>query len=321
MDCWYPITVPRYFFRKQKDGYFSKYTYGRMQVPCGRCPACRRRKQNEWAFRILEEVKYTRLTAFVTLTYSDEFLPYSALGIPTLVPDHMSTFCKNLRYDLSYPDPNNPEKVLSFRFFGCGEYGDQFERPHMHLLIFYNGPQDHRYLEKCISDRWTYGFIDYEEGITAGRAKYCAKYSMKQVGFDYQDAVPPFARMSRRPGIGKKFLDQLNTNLFKRLDQWCVHDYQGTPYPLPRYYKDFIYSSDERYQHSLLLEQLKNAKTDKSIREMEDYWKYKSDELLDYDYKFIRLLKKENYGFRYKRFKPHEQRKSQTSEELVTDEF
>lgn len=322
MDCWYPITVSRHNNYKGSDGLLYTHVYGKMQVPCGRCPACRRRKQNEWAFRIMEEVKYCKLSAFITLTYSDENLPISDLGIATLCPDHLSTFNKNLRYDLSYPDPNHPDKVLSYRFFACGEYGDQFERPHMHLMIFYNGPFDHDQIKAYVESRWIHGFIDYEVGVTAGRAKYIAKYSMKQVGFDYEDAVPPFARMSRRPGIGKKFLDMLDYSKFRKLQQWHVHDYQGTPYTLPRYYKENIYSKDECMEHSMLLEKLKNIKEDTDIRTMDDYHLYKRDLLLDYDYKFIRLLRKENYGFRYKPFKHYNKiHEYQNRSDFISDEF
>lgn len=327
MDCWYPITIPRrnYYKDPVTKIVFSK-AYGRMQVPCGRCPACRRRKQNEWAFRILEEAKVTRLTAFITFTYSDDKLPYSDSGIPTLVPDHLTTLNKNLRYDLSYQDPYNPKKKISYRFFACGEYGDQFERPHMHMLFFYNGPLDHEQLEEIIRKRWTYGFIEYEVGITAGRAKYCAKYSMKQVGYDYGDCQPPFARMSRMPGLGKKFLDTINSDVLRKLDIWHVHDYQGTPYNMPRYYKDRIYSEQEREQHSLLVEQLKNFSFDAKLREYEEnntrsFYDFDAETNLNRERLFIKHLKKENYGFKYKPFKPKDRPARQSSEDLVTDEF
>lgn len=317
MDCWYPITIPRHNYYKDPVSkiVFSK-VYGRLQVPCGRCPACRRRKQNEWSFRILEEAKYTRLCAFITLTYNDLNLPLTDSGVPTLDPKHLHTFIKNLRYDLG---------KQTFRYFACGEYGDQFERPHMHMILFYNGSKDHDYIKSRIERRWIHGFIEYDPEVTAGRAKYCAKYSMKQVGFDYGDCIPPFARMSRRPGIGKKFLDQLDFEKFRKLDIWCVHDYQGTPYNLPRYYRDAIYTQPEREQHSLLLERLKMISLDQHIREFGDsggnYFEFDSYQSFHKEQQFIKLLKKENYGFKWKPFRPKERPKSSYGEEFVTDEF
>lgn len=306
MDCFFPITVPRYSnVRKTTTTgqiLIYKQITGRIEVPCGRCPSCRRRKQNEWAFRILEESKCHNKVAFVTLTYDDEHLHFSDSGIPTLVPEHCTTFIKNLRYDLEYKD-NNGERQ-SFRYFLCGEYGDQFDRPHYHMIFFYNGEIRHDWIEQAFKDRWVHGFIKYEPGITPGRAKYCAKYSMKSIGFDYLDAVPPFARMSRRPGLGKGFLDNLNVDSFRNRDLWFVHDQSGTPYSLPRYYRDRIYSSDECQEHSLLLSRIKGLKFDLDNVNREDkrsIFRFDSDKRKYSEHLFIKHLLKENYGFKYKK--------------------
>lgn len=314
MDCWYPQTVGRHLNYKGKDGLIYTHVYGKMIVPCGRCPACRRRKQNEWAFRIMEEAKYTKNCYFVTLTYDDEFLPFSDLQIPTLKPDHLTTFFKNLRYNIG-----------PFRYFACGEYGDQFNRPHYHFILFYNGNSDDEHIKASISNRWTYGFCQVDVGISDRRAKYCAKYSMKQIGFDYQDAIPPFARMSRRPGIGRQFLDQFPTDKLRKHNQWFVNDYKGTPYNLPRYYKERIYSKDECLEHSMLLEKLKNSDLDCRITEFNDnnvgsFWKNQQDIILNNERLFIKHLKQENYGFRFK-FKERKPRESWSRDDLVTDEF
>lgn len=329
MDCWCPIPVV-----KTSVGYFTKYKYKvgrktyyrdlphpikadvrsngqRILVPCGRCPACRRRKQNEWAFRIMEEAKFSRLTAFVTLTYDDNNLVYSDSGIPTLDPKRLQKFFKDLRYN------------FSFRYFACGEYGDHFDRPHYHFVLFTNDNLSLAEIEEFIVKRWPDGFVKVESPVSAGRAKYCAKYSMKQVGFDYQDVVPPFARMSRRPGIGKQFLDSINVDRFRQLQQWHVHDYQGTPYTLPRYYKERIYSKDEIEQHSLLLERVKFAQDDIVASRFEnyhDYSQYMADVINNRERLFIAHLKKENYGFKYKP-KKYEFKPKQDMSDLITDEF
>lgn len=309
MDCFYPITVPRYSNVRKKlpTGHVitMQSVTGRLQVPCGRCPACRRRKQNEWAFRILEESKYHSKVAFVTLTYDDDHLQYSDLGIPTLVPDHCKTLIKNLRYDLEYYDEK--EERQSFRYFLCGEYGDQFDRPHYHMIFFYSGDLDHEYIEKCFTQRWIHGFIKYEPGISPGRAKYCAKYSMKSIGYDYQDVVPPFARMSRRPGIGSQFTQNINIDSFRSRNLWHVNDNAGTPYSLPRYYKERIYSKDEIEQHSFLLEKIKGLKFDYHLNDNTNnraIYKFLTDKMRYSEHLFIKHLFKENYGFKYKKYEP-----------------
>lgn len=304
MDCFYPIKVPRYVgcnIIQNGIKLRSRRQNGFIQVPCGRCPACRRRKQNEWAFRILEEAKVNKTVAFITLTYDDEHLIFSDSGIPTLFPDHCTTFLKNLRYDLEYL---HDDKTISFRYFLCGEYGDQFDRPHYHMILFYNGDLPSSEIEHFVKSRWIHGFSLYEPGISPGRAKYCAKYSMKSVGFDYLDCVPPFARMSRRPGIGKSFLSSIDFEQFRQRDLWHVYDHKGTPYALPRYYKEMIYSRDECDEHSLLLSRLKDLKFDSLYIEDSSTFKFLDDKIKYSEHLFIKHLKKENYGFRYKEFKP-----------------
>lgn len=319
MDCFYPITVPRYSnvrcVTRTGNTIIRKQITGRIEVPCGRCPACRRRKQNEWAFRIMEEAKFHSKVAFVTLTYNDDNLTYSDSGIPTLVPFQCTTFLKNLRYDLEYYDKNDDRQ--SFRYFLCGEYGDQFDRPHYHMILFYNGDLSHEEIEKYVEKRWIHGFIKYEPGISPGRAKYCAKYSMKSIGYDYQDVVPPFARMSRRPGIGKQFLENIDVDLFRSRGQWFVHDQAGTPYSLPRYYRDRIYSSDECQEHSFLLSMTKGLKFDFEQVNRPDkrsIFKFESDKKKYREHLFIKSLLRENYGFKYKKYEPKPFRRNENSD-------
>jgi len=323
MKCWYPVCInKRKLVRtgikigdRQYGTLLSEKEDGsKILVPCGRCPACRRRKQNEWAYRIMEEVKNSKRSYFVTLTYDDDHLPISDLGIPTLDPEHLHTFFKNLRYN------------FPFRYFACGEYGDQFDRPHYHFILFYNGDLSFSDLKDFVEKRWIHGFIQMDdEPVGVGRAKYCAKYSMKQIGFDYEDAIPPFARMSRRPGIGKSFLTESVVRQFRKLNQWTVHDYQGTPYPLPRYYRESIYSKSECDEHSMLLEKVlftveDYEKIEFSNNNTGNFYESYSDGILNRERLFIKHLEKENYKFKYVKRK-EKPLHCISSDDLISDEF
>lgn len=288
MKCWYPITVPRHSnIRDKKNGLIHTMVSGRIEVPCGRCPACRRRKQNEWAFRIMEESNYSKFSAFITLTSDDDHLFYSDSGIPTLSSDRIHKFTKDLRYRYNY------------RYFLCGEYGDKFDRPHYHMIFFSNDDVSVEKLTEDLLKVWPDGHVKVQYPLTPGRAKYCAKYSMKQVGYDYRDVTPPFSRMSRRPGIGKQFLDNINIPLLRKLNTWCVHDSQGTPYSLPRYYSDRIYSKDEKDLHALEVEHINALRYD-IVPEGDNYFRNDYYQRISTEKRFIKLLKKENYGFKFK---------------------
>lgn len=317
MQCWYPITIDKVKRRQVHDfkffdkntrtwkiihndrGLGMQYVQGKMLVPCGRCPACRRRKQNEWAYRILEESKNSRSTFFITLTYEDSNLVFSDSGLPTLDPDRIHKLTKDLRY-----------RIGSYRYFLCGEYGDQFDRPHYHICLFVNSSETVEDLKKIFDKCWPEGFHKIDCGISASRAKYCAKYSMKQLNFDYKDVVPPFARMSRRPGLGKSFLDPNVMDRFRRLNLWTVHDYQGTPYPLPRYYKEQIYDYEQRELHSLEVEKSLHLNEEflifsSGFDNAHDYYQYTEDLIKNRERLFIKHLQREQYKFKYKA-KQHE---------------
>ena len=40
-----------------------------IDVPCGKCPNCKKRRVNEWVFRLQEEDKVSSTSYFITLTY------------------------------------------------------------------------------------------------------------------------------------------------------------------------------------------------------------------------------------------------------------
>ena len=50
------------------------------QVPCGKCLECVKRFQNHWRMRLSEEAKQWRYCYFLTLTYSNDNLPYVKLN-------------------------------------------------------------------------------------------------------------------------------------------------------------------------------------------------------------------------------------------------
>lgn len=317
MKCLFPFVVAKYKEVNIK-GYPCKVFDGRVSVPCGRCPACRRRKQNEWAFRCMQEAKHSNKTAFITLTYDDDHLPISDLGQPTLCKHHLQKYFKDLRYWLG-----------DFRYYACGEYGDKFGRPHYHALVFYNGDKSFEDFESIITSRWIYGISDFQQGVTPANAKYCCKYSMKSIGFDYGDCVPPFALMSRRPGIGKKFIEDINIDVFRRYNIWSVHDEQGTPYPIPRYYRPYIYNKNELDIHSQELQRLFASKDDFHLIEYSqsctgNFYQTELEIALSYEREFIKKLRNELYEFKYTL--PNERRQSRyskrlSSDDLVSDEF
>lgn len=163
-------------------------------LPCGSCVGCQLSRARSWAVRCSLEL-YEHLSAsFVTLTFSERYVP------PSLRRSDVSWFFKQVRKRMP------PRSV---RHFSCGEYGEDRGRPHYHSILF--GAAD----EQVIRESWgNRGFVTVSP-VTPGRISYVAGYCAKKVGFfaeagervDYStgelyDYQPPFLQMSRRPGIG-----------------------------------------------------------------------------------------------------------------------
>lgn len=158
--------------------------------------------------------------AFLTLTYSDDYLP----NMGSLEPRHLQSFLKMLRMEI-YP--------LKIRFFAVGEYGDENWRPHYHAILFNfrpcargctlrslssGKPEPVRCCDMCrlVYSVWKKGTIELRS-FDEGGANYIAGYINKKLtnSWDKMNAEilngrhPEFSRMSRNPGIGVGFMDDV----------------------------------------------------------------------------------------------------------------
>lgn len=230
MRCFHPISIrlPEYDYRRIGSA-------GYLLVPCGKCLACRRRKQNEWAFRILQEQKSSVSSFFCTLTYDDDHLVFSEeTGEQTLDKLAVPRFIRSFR-----------KKFGQCRYFACGEYGDKFDRSHYHCLMFFDRVVGLDELQSMITECWHNGFATVDGEINTKSARYVAKYTTKQLLDVYEGRVAPFALMSRRPAIGSSFLSEKRISAYKSLMSLDCYDSAGNRFNLPRYYRDRIYSSLE----------------------------------------------------------------------------
>lgn len=189
MVCKHPISI--------------KYQTRIIQVPCGRCIACRVSKAQLWTDRIKAEIiLHDNLFSFVTLTYDDEHVPHSPKGLMTLSKDDFTNFMKRFRYYLF----EYLEKKLSFKYFACGEYGEKYGRPHYHLLII--GIHSNAGLKTVLHKAWPYGFVDCQPPLQdTASVSYCTSYITKKLTGSlaqevYEDAQPPFQRSSKSIGLG-----------------------------------------------------------------------------------------------------------------------
>lgn len=227
-----------------------------VSVPCGRCIGCRIDRTRQWMVRNVHENMMHNESAFLTLTIAPENMEKHGPSVSNLV--HQK-FIRALRKKLE------PKKI---RFYMCGEYGENFNRPHYHYLIFGHGFPDKTpwqrlrgiqyYRSEFLEKIWTYGFATIG-AVTPETAGYTARYVMKKFLGDESDKhyqavdastgeliqlTPEFCRMSLKPGIGQEWFEK-----YGRSDIYDSGDFvviNGKKYRCPRYYDKLLGELDER---------------------------------------------------------------------------
>lgn len=230
-------------------------------VDCGKCPPCLHKRVSGWAFRLLQQDKISLTSYFLTITYSTDTVPISNKGFMTLNKKDVQLFLKRLRK--RSPDP--------IKYYYCGEYGGQNMRPHYHLIIFNAKPAD-------IELSWHLGTIHYGQ-VSGASIAYTLKYMTKpkQIPLHHNDdRIPEFSHMSK--GLGVNYL----TPSIIKYHTTALHEHyhltlpDGYTTPLPRYYKNKLYTSEEQeyiaYQCSLKALESKQLYQEKMIQLHGDNW-------------------------------------------------
>lgn len=236
MECLSPITLrnPRWL---NGDVTAKKW----LVVPCGKCPACKFNKTNEWAFRIKQEAKCHINNYFFTLTYDAVNEPWEENEqgdyVPCVSKDDIQKFLKRVRIEIS-------RKVKGFtglRYVVVSEYGPKTLRPHYHGILF--GVPEGYPINLQIQKSWPYGFVQCGF-LQDGGCHYCAKYLFKKQP-EVVGLRSNFMLCSRKPALGSLALSP-------RLKQY-IHDSNeksfplagGSKFPLPRIFATKIFSERE----------------------------------------------------------------------------
>jgi len=212
-----------------------------LTVPCGVCMGCRLERSRQWATRCMHEASLYEDNCFITLTYNDENLPKDG----SLDKKHFQSFMKRLRS--CYAD-------TKIRFYGCGEYGDNFHRPHYHACLFnFDFPDkllwkrsgvDPLYTSDSLERLWGMGFCTIGT-LTFDSAAYVARYCTKKVNGSaavdyYAGRQPEYAVMSLKPGIGYGWYDKWKEDCFPS-DYLVTNGAKCKP---PRYYDKLLEKED-----------------------------------------------------------------------------
>lgn len=226
MQCFTPFRVRN----KSKDHNNQNLM---VNVPCGKCLACKKRRASHWSFRLNEEAKTSSSACFITLTY--ENAPVSENGFRTLDKRDFQLFLKRLRKTC----PTN-----KLKYYACGEYGTQTHRPHYHAIIF-NLPKSLIQSPQKIADTWQNGHIHLANNNQL-TINYVVGYMTKSnfTRFNNQDdRLPEFSLMSKKMGLG--YLTEAMKNYYKKREIFCIVRESGQIISMPRYYKEKIFEKKQ----------------------------------------------------------------------------
>lgn len=243
-------------------------------VPCGKCVNCLKRKANDWYIRVKHEMRSTEPgmnNYHVTLTYNDENLP--ANNMPS--KQDIQLFHKRLRKNLD-------RKML---YYLISEFGEKFGRVHYHGLYF-NVPNSQEFLNH-LEKSWNKGTV-YISQLNESNIRYVVNHNITR---DVKKGE--FALMSRRPAIGKTYLE---TN-FREMQHYVdickpiVQDYQHV-YSMPRYYKDKLFNDEQKEKIAAQCAEKAQERRDKYFYLPEKEYNAIKVKRVEYAFEEMRKLKK-----------------------------
>lgn len=205
---------------------------------CGQCQYCRVLDRMDKVNRLKLEYGMRPHAFFVTLTYSDEYLPvFNYSKKAELFKPDLIKFIDNIR-----------RKLPKITIFAVGEYGgklfgtDTAKRdihPHYHLAIFCDYHDINDRIRAVCEDKWfmghvhilrlSNGLIDYITGYVS--KKLTNTFSMEKItGLNIR---PEFAYSSRRPAIGDISAELISvTEEHGEIDQLSI---DGKNVVIPKY--------------------------------------------------------------------------------------
>lgn len=252
--CLYPRLIKnrKYVSNKKNGGNIPPITDERVKyvpIGCQKCIECKKKKARDWKVRLTEDIKHNKHAKFITLTFSDE-------SINKLI-------CENeeLQELNGYP-LDNGIATKAVRLFN-ERWRKKYKKALRHWLVTelgHNGTENIHlhgiiYTQEdfsTIAKLWQYGYIwpnperkntrNYVNGKTIS---YLTKYVLK----NDKDHPNYNSKILTSPGIGCNYTETYNftTNKFKgeETDE-AYRQPNGTKISLPIYYRNKVYSEQER---------------------------------------------------------------------------
>ncbi len=247
--CLYPKLIKnrKYIANKKNGGNIPPVSDLRVLIVpagCGKCIECKKQKSREWNIRLQEEIRHNKIGKFVTLTFSNESIKELANEIKGLNGYNLDNEIATLavRRFLERWRKKYKKSVKHWLVTELG--GNGTENIHLHGIIWTNETAE------TINKIWKYGFTWVGEKNKGGYVnektinyitKYVTKTDLKHSEYN--------SKILCSPGIGKNYIKREDSkkNIYNENETKETYTTrQGTKLALPIYYRNKIYSEEEK---------------------------------------------------------------------------
>ena len=250
--CLYPRLVknPKYRANKKNGGRVPPVLDERVRwvpIGCGKCMECRKQKAREWQIRMSEEIKENKNGKFITFTFSNEsiieLMGALEIKVKTKDKEKEKQVTENAVATLAvrrFLERWRRKYKRSVRHWLVTELGHEgTERIHLHGILWTDRTNEE------IEERWGYGHIWVGDYVNEKTVNYVMKY-VNKIDLKHKEYEP---KILTSPGIGKGYMNRTDwkKNKYKGEETEDTYIYSnGTKAKLPIYYRNKIYTDEER---------------------------------------------------------------------------
>lgn len=205
-------------------------------VKCGKCMECRKAKAREWQVRLCEELRNSQMhPIFITLTFTEEAITELTAkcgknGANDIVTEAVKLFRERWR----------KKYKKSIKHWLVNELGHNgTERVHLHGILWVENQEQADSIESI----WNYGYIFRGTYVNEKTINYIVKY-INKLDIDHK-GFEPIVLCSQ--GIGRGYQGRHNVYRENQTNEMYTLP-NGLKVPLPIYYRNKIYTEDEREQ-------------------------------------------------------------------------
>jgi hypothetical protein len=226
-------------------------------VGCQKCIECKKQKARNWQVRLQEEIRHNNKGKFVTLTFSNESIKELAQEIKGIqgydLDNEIATLA--VRRFLERWRKKYKKSVRHWLVTELG--GNGTENIHLHGIIWTEETAE------TINKIWKYGFTWVGDKNNGGYVnEKTINYVVKYVNKTDQKHKEYNSKILTSAGIGKDYIKRADAENNKYKGKETKETYitrQGIKLPLPIYYRNQIYTEEEK-------EKLWLKKLDEEIR-------------------------------------------------------